>query len=318
MSIPQPNLHTKKFKDISDEILTSIPKYTDKWTNHNPSDPGITILEMLAWIADTTLYRIDRIQEKTYVSFLRLVAGAAGPEDVESLLKEPDLDRSHQKILSLLKEVENGKEKSVEEIKAAVLVFLSSRFRAVTEEDFRSLAIEATDSDVFSSKVKKAVVSSKGTKVEIIIVPDNWAEYEDEKLPEAERNARYGGLVKQVSDYINPRRLIGTIIEVKKPVFTSVKIDIKIISSPHLKYENVEEDVKNRIINYLDPFVGGPAGKGWPYGKTLTVYKIAQLVEETEGVERTASLSFDENKGLTARETGGFIVPMVNVIKEGK
>lgn len=328
MSIPLPNLYTKKFNDISDEMLAAIPKYTDKWTNHNPSDPGITILEMLAWIADTTLYRIDRIPEETYTTFLRLVAGAAGSEDVENLLKKSDLDHSHKKILTLLKEVEDGKEKTVEEIKAAVLIFLSSRFRAVTEEDFCGLAIEATDQNDSSLKVKRAIVSSKGTKVEIIVVPDNWAEYEDltkyedEKLPETEKEARYKVLTGQVTDYLSPRKLIGTVIEVKRPVFTPVKIDIKILSSPHMRFENVAEDVINGIRNYLDPFVGGPEGKGWPYGKSLTVYKVAQLVEETEGVEITISLLFDGDKDLKVKETGGFFVPTVNVTqdvkKEGK
>ncbi|MGB9927639.1 MAG: hypothetical protein ACPK85_04470 [Methanosarcina sp.] len=334
MSIPLPNLYTKKFNDISDEMLAAIPKYTDKWTNHNPSDPGITILEMLAWIADTTLYRIDRIPEETYITFLRLVAGAAGSEDVDNLLKKldldqkSDLDHSHKKILTLLKEVEDGKEKTVEEIKAAVLVFLSSRFRAVTEEDFCSLAIEATDQNDSSPKVKRAIVSSKGTKVEIIIVPDNWAEYEDltkyedEKLPKTEKEARYKVLTDQVTDYLSPRKLIGTVIKVKIPVFSPVKIDIEILSSPHMRFENVAEDVINGIRNYLDPFVGGPEGKGWPYGKSLTVYKVAQLVEETEGVEIMISLIFDGDKDLKVKETGGFFVPTVNVTqnvkKEGK
>ena len=108
MTIPQPKLYTKNFKDISNEMITSVPKYTNKWTNHNPSDPGITILEMLAWIGDTTLYRIDRMPEEANISFLRLVAGASGPEDVESLLRKQETDRSHRKILSLLREIEKG------------------------------------------------------------------------------------------------------------------------------------------------------------------------------------------------------------------
>jgi hypothetical protein len=316
MAIPQPNLYTKKFQDILDEMLASIPKHTDKWTNYNSSDPGITILEMLAWVGDITLYRIDRIPEETYTSFLRLVAGAAGNEDVENLLNKPDLDRSHQKILSLLKEVENENKKTTDEINGAVLTFLSSRFRAITEEDFRELAIEATDFANSPSKVERAIVSADETKVEIIVVPDKWAEYEE--LKESDKNAEYNRLIKQVSDYLDPRRLIGTVVEVKKPFFESVNIEIKIVSSPYAKFENVREKVIDRIVNYLDPLVGGHKRDGWPYGRPLTVYEVAQVIEETEGVERTVSLFFDGDKNLTVKKTEGFIVRKeVNVTQEG-
>ncbi len=308
MSIPLPNLYIKKYKDISNEMLESIPKYTDKWTNHNPSDPGITILEMLAWIGETILYRIDRIPEETYISFLRLVAGAADLEDVKELLKDSDLDSSHRHVLELLKEVECGKEKSVEEIKASVLIFLNSHYRAVTEEDFRKLSIEATAETAnlgnSSPKVKRAIVSARSRKVEIVVVPDVWVEYEG--LPETEKEAKYEALIKKVYDYLYPRRLIGTIVEVKKPVFTPIKISIKIVSSTHVKFETVEEDVKSRIKNYLDPLTGGPEGKGWPYGRLLTVYEISQVVEETEGVERTCSILFDD-EDLNEKKNGGLI-----------
>ncbi len=80
MPIQFPELAKKTYKDIVDEMVSSIPKYSKNWTNYNPSDPGITILEILAWIFDATLYRIDRLPEESYINSLRLIAGAGGEE----------------------------------------------------------------------------------------------------------------------------------------------------------------------------------------------------------------------------------------------
>lgn len=42
------NLNDKTYEDRINEAIASIPIYTDEWTNYNPSDPGITILENLS------------------------------------------------------------------------------------------------------------------------------------------------------------------------------------------------------------------------------------------------------------------------------
>jgi len=283
MSIKLPELCTKKYADISEEMCTSIPKYTGKWTNFNPSDPGITILELLAWIGETTLYRVDRMPMEAYTSFLRLVAGASGVSDIKKLMEKSDPDVAHREILEFLLEVEEGKEKTVDEMKAAALHFLSSRYRAVTEEDFRTLAIEATESGRFHTKVKRVVVLPRKPEVEIIVIPDEWHKFE---INSNSREANYKELIEHVTNYLNPRRLIGTVIQVKKPSFTHVNIDIEVIPQTYAKVDDVREQVRTGVEKYLHPLEGGPEGKGWPYGRSLTVYEIAQVVEKTAGVKR--------------------------------
>lgn len=149
MPITLPDLDTKSYQDIVDEMIASIPNYSDKWTNYNVSDPGITILEMVCWITEATLYRINKIPDASYVNFLRLLAGVSGIDDIDRLLADPNLFRSHRDILEFLLEIETGNETNIIDMKAAALTFLNSRYRAVTKEDFRELAIEATDSDLF-------------------------------------------------------------------------------------------------------------------------------------------------------------------------
>jgi hypothetical protein len=305
MAIQLPNLDTKTYEDISEEMVASIPKYTDKWTNHNPSDPGITIIELLSWIAETTLYRINRIPYESYVNFLRLVAGASGIEEVEGLLKDSHQDKYQINILEFLKEIEAGHEKTIPEIKTEALMFLKSRYRAVTEDDFCQLTVEAAD--LFGVKVRRVIVekAQDENKVEILLVPDKWKQYE--ALNEAEKQSRYKELVEFVYDYLNPRTLIGTKIEVKKLVYSNVSIELKVVCHQYAIAEKIETDTKDRILKHLDPFVGGDEKTGWPYRRSLSIYEIAQIVEETDGVKRVESIIFDGNKELKIKIIGGLI-----------
>lgn len=71
--IPSPKLDDREFKDIVEEAISLIPRYAPDWTNHNPSDPGITLIELAAWMTDLLLYRLNRVPEKNYVAFLNLL-----------------------------------------------------------------------------------------------------------------------------------------------------------------------------------------------------------------------------------------------------
>ena len=300
MTIQLPDRDTRTYDDILGEMIASIPKYTDKWTNHNPSDPGITILELLSWIEETTLYRINRIPEESYVNFLRLVAGASGVAEVDRMLNDPGIYRYHRQILEFLKEVEEGDNKSIAEIKEAALRFLKSRYRAVTEDDFCQLAIEAAD------EVRRAIIYRSGDneKVEIVIVSESGEGYEE--------------LTQVVTDYLNPRKLIGTIIKVKRPVYTDVAIEIRVVCYHYATPKKVEKEVRDSILKHLDPFVGGDEGTGWPYGRPLTVYEIAQIVEETGGVRQSELVRFDRGEMNVKKIDGLVNVVSINieVVKE--
>lgn len=73
MPLPDPQLDDRRFQDIVNEAKRLIPRYTPEWTDHNVSDPGVTIIELFAWIADLLLYRINRVPEKNYLRFMDLL-----------------------------------------------------------------------------------------------------------------------------------------------------------------------------------------------------------------------------------------------------
>jgi len=308
MTLQQLNLDTKTFEDIRDEMIASIQKYTDTWTNHNPSDPGITILELLSWIFETTLYRINRIPEESYTNFLRLVTGAYGVEEIDSMLNDTFLDPSRRHILEFQKEIEEGSKRSITEMKANALRFLTSRYRAVTEDDFIQLTIEASNESKIQAKVKRAIVnrSLDDENVEVVIV--------------SQSRDHYNELIPMVKEYLQPRTLIGTIIKVKQPNFTDVDIDVKVICHNYVMPENVIDNIRTRILQHLDPFEGGDEKTGWPYTRPLTVYEIAQIVEETDGVKQSISILFDGEKIKMKKIEGLVNVSSINieVVKEKK
>jgi hypothetical protein len=73
MFVPLPNLDDRRWADLVDEGRSLIPVYAPSWTDHNAHDPGITLMEMLAWITETDIYRVDRIPEAHFQTFLSLL-----------------------------------------------------------------------------------------------------------------------------------------------------------------------------------------------------------------------------------------------------
>jgi hypothetical protein len=311
MPIKIPDLAARNYKDILDEMISSIPRYSEKWTNYNPSDPGITILEILAWIFDTNLYRINRIPEESYINFMRLIAGASGKEVnllLGKLRKDQNSDRHHIEFLEFLKEIEENKRtglpaRDIQEMKAAALRFLTSDYRAVTQENFITLAIEATQNRADGEpKVKRAIIHGfPDGKVEIIIISDRRDEYNE--------------LISIVKDYLEPRRLICTKIIVKEPVYSPIKIYIEITCLTSSKSSLIIKKLRKNIQDFLDPVTGGDDKKGWPYGRPVSIYELFRIIEETEGVDHADKVILDDNPDLKNRKIEGLIDPIDISIK---
>ncbi len=81
MPLPLPNLDDRTFADLSVELRSLIQRYDKAWTNHNPSDPGITLIELLGWLGEMLTYRMNRIEARSYLTFLELIGvQPSGPQ----------------------------------------------------------------------------------------------------------------------------------------------------------------------------------------------------------------------------------------------
>lgn len=74
MTLPAPNLDDLRFQqDLVDEARRRIIHYCPEWTDYNLSDPGITLIELFAWMSEMIVYRLNRVPEKNYIKFLELL-----------------------------------------------------------------------------------------------------------------------------------------------------------------------------------------------------------------------------------------------------
>ncbi|GHI90913.1 MULTISPECIES: putative baseplate assembly protein [Streptomyces] len=97
MPLPSPNLDDRRFQQFVDDAKRYIQQRAPEWTDHNVSDPGITLVETLAHMADQIVYRLNRVPEKNHLAFLDLVGitlfpPSAARTDVTFWLSAPQED----------------------------------------------------------------------------------------------------------------------------------------------------------------------------------------------------------------------------------
>ncbi|MEJ2209156.1 MAG: putative baseplate assembly protein [Anaerolineae bacterium] len=80
MALPTPNLDDLRFqRDLVDEARRRIIRYCPEWTDYNLSDPGITLIELFAWMTEMMTYRLNRVPEKNYLKFLEMMGTRLQP-----------------------------------------------------------------------------------------------------------------------------------------------------------------------------------------------------------------------------------------------
>ncbi|MFE3905036.1 putative baseplate assembly protein [Streptomyces sp. NPDC059153] len=82
MALPSPNLDDRRFQQLVDEAKRYVQQRSPEWTDHNVSDPGVTLIETFAYMVDQLLYRLNRVPDKNYSAFLDLLGVTLFPPSV--------------------------------------------------------------------------------------------------------------------------------------------------------------------------------------------------------------------------------------------
>jgi len=73
MTLLLPNLDDRTWADLTAEGTALIPAYGPEWTDQNYSDPGITLIDLLAFITEMDIYQLNQISDQDRLKFLALV-----------------------------------------------------------------------------------------------------------------------------------------------------------------------------------------------------------------------------------------------------
>jgi hypothetical protein len=79
MRLESPDLDTRDFQTLVTDARSWIERHASGWTDLSPGDPGIVLVELFAYLTDMMIYRLNRLPEKAYVEFLRLLGAKIAP-----------------------------------------------------------------------------------------------------------------------------------------------------------------------------------------------------------------------------------------------
>lgn len=268
ISITLPNLDDRRFADLVEEGKRMIPGLAPSWTDHNPSDPGITFIELFAFIAEMLMYRANRITTENKKAFVTLLRGPG---------------------YSITAPID-------EEIRLAVLE-LRNEQRAVTTEDFQRLVLKeflvGNNTPVarahclprrnLESEAVDAAKSDAPAHMSVIILSHTA---KPGQLPEVD-----AWLCKAIKEFLKPRCLLTTRLHVVSPVYLKISVHLVVYVFANRKEQDMEEKIKDQLAMYFDPLKGGPDHQGWPFGQAIYVSKLYTLIDGIEGVDYLTSTS---------------------------
>jgi predicted phage baseplate assembly protein len=177
---------------------------------------------------------------------------------------------------------------TIDEAKRRGTYAIKNRDRAITAEDYESLALAA------SRRVARAkCVQASDGSISLLLVPK--AEREDGDA----RAVPSRDLIDRVASYIDKRRLITARVNVGKPKLVPVSLELTISLKPGATADRVKSDVKDKVKHLLNPLKGGPKADGWPFGRAVGKADLYPVVEGVEGVDRITDLVIiDEGRRL--------------------
>ncbi|GGO30311.1 baseplate J/gp47 family protein [Deinococcus humi] len=73
MALPPPNLDDRTFEQLLEAAIARARQSAPGWTDFSAGEPGTVLLEAFAFLTDTMIYRLNRLPQRAYVEFLRLL-----------------------------------------------------------------------------------------------------------------------------------------------------------------------------------------------------------------------------------------------------
>ncbi|WNZ08060.1 hypothetical protein [Streptomyces sp. 11x1] len=269
MPIELPDLDDLDFDDLVGEARALIPVLLPEWTDHNPGDPGIVLVELLAWLTEMQLYQVDQLPPSHTLKFLRLLGGSRWEPPSSG-----DLDTAVRQSVATLHE----------------------RHRAATADDYEYLvrAVWPEQPQAAGLPAVRRVRCVPGRNladsgpdvpapahVSVVVLPEPGGEGGAHPLPTE-------ALTTALHEFLDPRRILTVRHHVVGPEY----VDLTVAADLALREDAVPElalaDALDRLRNFYDPFVGGDARDGRRFGQSAypsEVYGVLEQSPSTDYVE---------------------------------
>jgi hypothetical protein len=318
MSFELPDLARKSYQQLVTDMVRRIPQYTRQWTDFNDSDPGITLLQLLAWLDESLLYQANKIPLQTQQNFLRQVLGLNASTDQTPYSKAAELDHDFDflALREVLAQVEQGAPINSAGLQKAVLSYVAAPYLALSLSDVETLCRETNrviDAEqqkdpstglvlrvrqAYSSVVDEAtiayILSNARWLYQTPALPPRAASVKDAAVaatlrkvlvyqPQDDQLAEQTLLLK-IRNYLAPRILLGSQVGVRAAQLTDINLTLGLRCATGTRLEVMMDMVMNRLLRYFLPVLGGPQGQGWPYGQAPDSNDLRQFIFTIPGV----------------------------------
>jgi hypothetical protein len=299
MALPLPNLDDRTYADLVEEARALIPALAPEWTNHNASDPGITLVELFAWLTEMLIYRTNQVPPANVVTFLRLLNGPQWnpsgdlPRDTRATMlalrqryravSRTDFERlsteDFNDLLAASRQAEQTGASLERWWRETALTErpenLPSRLRSLR----RAFCVPESDLSAPTEEERRRV---RPGRVSVVIVPE--PEPDQPHVPSPEISQALWG-------YLRPRRLLGTRHHVAGPVYVPVRIEVLIARRADTAEGSLRGEVQDTLERFLHPLLGGADGRGWPFGRDLYLSELYALLDGIAGVDYIPDLA---------------------------
>jgi len=308
MTLPIPQLDDLAWSELVGESRDLLPSTAPSWTDHNIHDPGITILELLAWLSEHTCYRLDQIPDHHRRRFLSLLGVADDdPRPIDEALAEASRAlRAHEELVQLALAHDAD---SLDDIDRDLIRTMTAPARAVNVLDIERLALATPGGAVERVRAFPGLDlavpcwRAPGT-VSLIVLSDTPAD-----RPEAD-----AALLATVRDQMRTHKTVGTRMRVHGPTYTPVAIAIEIIVREGTDPTRAVVAVERAVRSFLHPLRGGPEGRGWPFGRDVYRTEILALATESPGVELAISVRLSNSAAASSEACANLCVAAVDLV----
>jgi hypothetical protein len=325
MPLPLPDLDNRRFDDLVGDLRALIPQLAPDWTNHNIADPGITLVELMAWVAEVSLYRANRIPDRTLVNFASLLLGESSVQsdrikramsgvttaDIERAATQvsPEIDQvfvryaAQEDRVSVALVLRAGAAQPAD-IVAAARHRLGSLWLSGPRIGVDTLAATTQRALRFFNDPYRAVTpadferealraSAAVRRVSVACFPASGT-VTVAVLP-AEGSIPDAPLLAAVKQRLDDRRLVGTRVVVRPPQYTDVRLQINLAVRPNTVAQAVLDAAAAAVTEFFHPQRGGSGRDGWPFGRPVSVYELHRLVGTVPGVDHVDRIKINDD-----------------------